>query len=257
MALDQLPRRALGDDAASVHDHQPVAELLRLVHVVGGEDEGHTLPLERVEAIPQQVASLRVEAGGGLVEQQQLGLVDEGARHDEPPLHAARQRVDAVVATVAQLHERQQLVGALTNDRAGEVEVSPVDEEVVPNGQLGVEVVLLGRDTDARADAGTVDRGVHPEHAQLAAGDGRYTPDHAHGGALARPVRPEEAERLARLDVELDAVDRHERPEALREAVALDERRHTHARRRYRFATCISRRISSASPCRRSALRPR
>ena len=60
-----------------VHDHQAVAQLLRLVHVVGGQDERHALLLEAVEAVPEQVPRLRVEAGGGLVEQQQVGLVDE------------------------------------------------------------------------------------------------------------------------------------------------------------------------------------
>ena len=77
MLLDQLARRALGDDPAAVHDDQPVAQLLGLVHVVGGEDERRPALLQPVEAIPDQVPGLRIEPGGGLVEQQQLGIVDE------------------------------------------------------------------------------------------------------------------------------------------------------------------------------------
>ena len=41
VSLDELARRALGHDPRLVHDHQPVAQLLGLVHVVGGEDERH------------------------------------------------------------------------------------------------------------------------------------------------------------------------------------------------------------------------
>ena len=93
---DQLARRALGDDAPAVHDHEAVAQLLGLVHVVRREHEGHALALQLVEALPQEVARLRVEAGRRLVEQQQLGLVDERAGDREPALHAARERVDAV-----------------------------------------------------------------------------------------------------------------------------------------------------------------
>ena len=85
---------------AAVHDHEPVAQLLGLVHVVGGEHQRDALTLELVEALPQQVARLRVEPGGRLVEQQQLGLVDQRAGDREPALHAARERVDAVVAPV-------------------------------------------------------------------------------------------------------------------------------------------------------------
>ena len=69
-SLDQLARRALGDDLRLVHDDQPVAQLLGLVHVVGGEHQRHAALLEPEQPVPQQVAGLRVEAGGRLVEQQ-------------------------------------------------------------------------------------------------------------------------------------------------------------------------------------------
>ena len=39
--VDERARRALGDDPPVVHDDEPVAELLGLVHVVGREDERH------------------------------------------------------------------------------------------------------------------------------------------------------------------------------------------------------------------------
>jgi hypothetical protein len=87
-------RRALGDDAAAVHDHEPVAELLGLVHVVRGEHERHALLLQPVQPLPQHVPRLRVEPGGRLVEQQHLGLVDQRPRDREPALHAARERID-------------------------------------------------------------------------------------------------------------------------------------------------------------------
>ena len=66
--LDELARRPLGHDLRLVHDDEPVAQLLRLVHVVGRQDERHALLLEPVEALPEQVARLGVEAGRGLVE---------------------------------------------------------------------------------------------------------------------------------------------------------------------------------------------
>ena len=94
---------------AAVHDHEPVTELLGLVHVVRREHEGDARLLQSIEALPQHVARLRVETGGRLVEQQDLGLVDQGARDRQPALHAARQRVDPRVAAIGELHELQQL----------------------------------------------------------------------------------------------------------------------------------------------------
>ena len=41
--LDERARAALGDDAPVVHDDEPVAELLGLVHVVGRDDERDAL----------------------------------------------------------------------------------------------------------------------------------------------------------------------------------------------------------------------
>ena len=94
---------------------------------------------------------------------------------------------------------------------------------------------------------GTVDGGIHAEDAQLAAGRLRHAPDHAHGRRLARAVRAEEPERLTRLDVEVDAVDRDEAAEPLGDVGALDQglgaRRHE--RRRYRFAARPRRALST------------
>ena len=105
-------RRALGDDPPAVHDHQPVAELLGLVHVVRGEHQRDALLLEPEQPLPHEVAGLRVEAGGRLVEQQQLGLVDQRPGDGEPSLHAAGERIDLAVGPVGELHEVEQLGGA-------------------------------------------------------------------------------------------------------------------------------------------------
>src|SRR6188768_3964128 len=65
--LDEPTGRALGHDLGVIHDDEAIAQLLRLVHVVGGQDERHALLLEPIKTVPEQVASLRVEAGRRLV----------------------------------------------------------------------------------------------------------------------------------------------------------------------------------------------
>jgi hypothetical protein len=77
--FDEAARGTFSDDGTFVHDHQAVAELFGLVHVVSGDDEGGASLFEAIETVPENVACLRVEAGGGLVEDHQFGVVDEGA----------------------------------------------------------------------------------------------------------------------------------------------------------------------------------
>ena len=222
--LDERARRALGDDLPVVHDDEAVAELLGLVHVVGREQKRHTLPLEAVEPVPDDVTRLRVEAGRRLVEEQHLGLVDERARDRQPALHAARERLDLVVRALRELDEVEELVGARAEVLPGQPEVAAVDDDVLADGQLHVERVLLRHDAEPRADLRAVAGGIDVEHAQRPLRDGRDAPDHAHRRRLARAVRAEEAERLAALQVEVDRVDGDEVAEALHEIACLDQR---------------------------------
>ena len=56
------------EDPSLVHDHEPVAELRRFLHVVRREQQRHAAPLEGAQPLPHEVARLRVEAGRRLVQ---------------------------------------------------------------------------------------------------------------------------------------------------------------------------------------------
>ena len=71
------------------------------------------MPLVRWQAgdlVPHAGAHLGIEAGGGLVEEQHLGSVDERGGDVEPPLHAARVAAADAVGGVGQPELVQQLV---------------------------------------------------------------------------------------------------------------------------------------------------
>ena len=214
-----------GDDLALVHDDEPVAELLRLVHVVRRQEERHALALEPVQAVPDHVAGLRIEAGRRLVEEHDLGLVDERARDRQPALHAARERLDPVVRALGELDELEQLVGPRASSSfAREPEVAAVDDDVLADRQLQVERVLLGHDAEPAADLHAVVAGSSPNTRERPVRHRRDAPDHAHRRRLPRAVRPEEPEGLPALEVEVDRVDGGEIAEALDEPACLDER---------------------------------
>lgn len=221
--LDEGTRRPLGRDAPLVHDDEAVAQLLGLVHVVRRDDEGDALPLEPEEPVPQDVPRLGVQAGGRLVEQEQLGAVDERPGDRQPSLHAAGERLDPVLAPLHELGEVEQLVGPLTDEAARHAEEPAVGVEVLLDGQLLVEVVLLGTAAEAGADRRAVGIGVEAEDAQLATRARRGRGDHLHRRGLAGAVRPEEAEGLPLRHVDVDAADRDEVAEGLRQPAGTEE----------------------------------
>jgi hypothetical protein len=85
----EFARGADGDDFAGVDDGDAVAEALGFLDVVGGHQDGALFGAEFGEQRVDFKADLRVEAGGGLVEEEQRGVVDEAQRDGEALLLAA------------------------------------------------------------------------------------------------------------------------------------------------------------------------
>src|SRR6202022_3393200 len=104
---------------------------------------------------------------------------------------------------------------SLPDDGTREVEVAAVDDQVLADGQLGVERIRLWDDSQPGTNAGPVGNGIKAEDAQGTTSRRRNAPDHAHGGRLPGAIRAEKTEGLAALDGEVDRVDRDEVIEAL------------------------------------------
>ena len=83
-------------------DVADVGAALGLVHVVGRDEQRHPAGGKLEEQIPQLPAGDGVDARGGLVEKQQLRLVDQRAGQREPLLPSAGERAGELVEAVAQ-----------------------------------------------------------------------------------------------------------------------------------------------------------
>ena len=102
-----LPRELVGaaggDDRAVGEDQNAVGEPLGLVEVVRGEQDRRALEVrEPVHEVVELPSRLGVEAGRGLVEEQQLGPPDDPDRHVQAPALAARERDDLLVGELVQ-----------------------------------------------------------------------------------------------------------------------------------------------------------
>ena len=150
--------------------------------------------------LPQGDAALGVEAGGGLVEEQDAGPVHDRPGHHQPLGHAARQRRDVGLGPVGQTELLQEPVGRLAGLAARHPEVAAVEVEVLPDGELPVEGVRLRDDADDLLGPGRV--GDHVDATDEGPPRGGQDPggEHADGGRLAGAVGAEEPEDLPGID---------------------------------------------------------
>ena len=86
--LDQLGRRAFGQDFAIIHDHQTVAKLGSFIHVMSGKHQGYTLAAKLPQFLPHQMARLGVQPCRRFIQYEQPGFVQHGPPDKQSPLHS-------------------------------------------------------------------------------------------------------------------------------------------------------------------------
>ena len=208
----QLGQRALVHQPAGPEDPDAVAQRLDLAEDVGGEEHRLAALLGLGDAVAKRHLHQRIEAAGGLVEQQQVGACSE--RRDQLHLLAVALRQRAHLLAGVELEALDQRVPI----RAVGPAVQPREElERLRAGQRRPQERLAGDVGDAAVRRHRLAPGVDPE--QLGATRGRpvqaeQQPDRRR---LARAVRPEVAVHLALGDLKVERVERE------RVAVALGQ----------------------------------
>ena len=209
VALKQLPRLALLDQVAEVHDRQTLAIAFGLLHHVGGEeDRGPGLLAQSSEVLPHHPPRGRVKADGGLVQEQHRGPVEQCGRDLQPAQHSARQRARQPVEHRAEVHRHDRLLdplAALTRRHAGD---AGIEVEVLERRQRAVHGDRLRDVADRSAHGEGIGAHVEARDLRAAGGRGQERGQHADRSRLAGTVGAEQAEHLARRDREGDAGDR-------------------------------------------------
>ena len=111
--VQEVRRGALLHDDAIGHEEDPVADLPGKAHLVGDDDGGHARldqgPDDR-EHLPHH---LRVQGGGGLVEEHHVRLHSQGPHDGQPLLLAAGELAGVLVLLVQQPDPIQEAQGLL------------------------------------------------------------------------------------------------------------------------------------------------
>ena len=177
---------------------------------------------QRVDQRPELLAHLRIEPDGRLVEQDEPRTVDERPGDQQAPPHAAGELVDPRVAPVDELRHLERALDRLAPLGAADPVEVREDEQVLLDGQRRVEVVELRRDAALGARHLRLLGQPEAEHLELALVGDRLRGQEPHRGRLAGAVRPEQADAGSHRDVEVEPVDRGDRPVALDDAAQAD-----------------------------------
>ena len=203
----ELVGGALGHDPAVVEQRDPVGELVRLLQLLGGEQDGDAAGGQVADDLPHGPPAARVQSGRGLVQEDQPRVADQGHGQVEPPPHPARVGAGQLAGGVGEVELAEQVgrpappLGAAQVMQVGHQEqVLGAGEQVVDGGELAGDA---DRGPDRVRRGGQVVAG-HPQLAAVGFDQGGQDLD---DGGLAGPVRAEEREDRALGDRQVDAVE--------------------------------------------------
>ena len=193
----QPVERVVGDHPAVVDDDDAIGEALDFFHVVRRVEQRLAAPLQRLEVVEDRVAALRIDADRRLVEQQDVGIVQQAGGEIEPPLHAAAERLDAIARAIGEADELERRRDRLV-ERGARQAVERAEEAQVVRAPTARR---RARDPAARGRcAASSDRCRPPSRCavdqHLAALRRQQPGDHRHRRRLAGAVRAEQADEL-------------------------------------------------------------
>ena len=164
--------------------------------------------VEPTHLVPHAGAALGIEAGRGLVEEQDLGVVHQRGHQIEPSLHATRVGRDGAIERLAEVDQLAELLDASGHGRLREPVEQALQAQELAARLLGVEGRVLQRDADPQSHLARLPADVEPGHRGPTRTGRDQRAQHADRGGLARSVGAQEPVDLTSGDLEIDPVDR-------------------------------------------------
>ena len=129
-------------DLARIHRHQPI-EPLGFLHIGGRHDHAHagTARTDAVDQFPELAARERIDAGGRLIQNEQIRIVNERAAQAEFLAHAARQLLRRPIFEGSQPGAVQQFRDSPFAFVAGLSEQAAEKLDVLADAQVGIEIL--------------------------------------------------------------------------------------------------------------------
>ena len=196
------------------------------IELVGGHEDGAAFAGRRGDDLVQHLATVRVEPGVRLVEQEELRVPHQRRAEREPAALAGRELAVGQVGHRGEVEpfDDRVRVGAGAAGRLGD------EAQVLAHGQVVVAEGLVADERQVAARGAPVHVEIGAEHLALARVQRDEPRDQAEQRGLAGAVRAGEEHDLARVDVQVDTGQGREASEEAHGGAESDDERHASLR---------------------------
>ncbi|VTM08014.1 Uncharacterised protein [Pseudomonas aeruginosa] len=220
-AAGQLQRRAVRQQAPAADHQGAAAERRDLLEDMGGDDHD-AIPRQPADQLADLVLLVRIEAVGGLVENQRGRLVEDRLGQADAPAEALGQGLDGLPAHLAQLQQAEHPSDPLA--LAGTTVAADLGDEIEEplHGHFRIAGRTFRKIADEALRLQRAATDVEAEDARRAGAGREEAGKHLHGGGLAGAVRAEEAQHLSGRHPEGQVIHHRPRAEAFAEVRCFD-----------------------------------
>ena len=205
--VGQVGDSVLRHKLALVDDDDAFAGMLDFREDVGAQDDG-VVAGEAADELARFDDLLGVEAGGRLVENQDIGVMQDGLRQTHALPVALGELADELVLDVANGAAVAHFVDALGRRRRWRgPSAVPTKVRYSLTSMSGIERRGFGKIADAFLHFEGLLEDIETGHVRLARGGGQEAGEDAHSGSLSGPVGSEKANNLAFFHLEGDVID--------------------------------------------------
>ena len=215
---------ALGDEPSGIDDADPVGQPVGLLQILGGQQDRGASLHQGTDDVPHLLTRARVQASGGLIEEDEWGPGDERDRQVQPTPHPAGVAAHPLAAGLGEAEGGQQLLGPLTCPTPAKAQQAPEEPQVLRAGERLVDAGVLSRHPDEAAHRMALADHIVPQDHRPAAGGSQQGGDHAQRRRLTGTVGAEQAVDDAGGDLQVQAVDGGEGAEGAGQAIGPDGR---------------------------------
>ena len=177
---------------------------------------------QRADEVDDVADGRGVEAGGGLVEEEHLGLVQQRPRQGDALALSGRRPPHRLVGAVAHAEPLEHLADAASGQLVVEAPDACGGQQVLDRREALVEPRVLGEHARVAPHLVGVDLGVDAEHLGPATVGAQHAVEQADRGGLAGAVGAQQGQHLAGLDAQREVVERDTTREAAGQLVGLD-----------------------------------
>ena len=207
------------DRDALLHEGGLVADGLQLLQVVRGDDDRLRAALAADQGA-QVVGVAWVEAGGGLVEEDEVGAAEESLGDADTLDLSVREGAGATLAELAEVDEAEHAGGLALGGGGVHALQAAEEHEVLAHGDVAAEQGVLRERAEATLEVAGVGRAA--EDLDLAAVGPEIAAAQAEEGGLAGAVGADQREDGAAWDLEVRAAQRVHVAEALVDLIEVE-----------------------------------